>query len=203
MKRSKFMDGVSHKALTGVDMSKHDVIAGLSPAFRERVKWFGPETPSAPDGQVVRMVRLPHDEPNPTEGVFLVFVDPTKHVGPPEEIAIATVRDRWGECLNRIRPMAPDFLKVGSVVWDDLDMSSEPDWAAGLLGLKKGDVDIARALHSALIGTFISNSKKTDLEDIVVAIGNFIHALPTFSNLVVPGTWQPPYGDRTAYQLLP
>jgi hypothetical protein len=207
MKRSKFMDSVSSGALTrkeisGAEFKWHEALSRVSKEFRERAKWVGPETSSSGDDQAVRMVRLPHGEPNPTEGVSLVFVDRTKHAGPPEEIALAAVRDLWGECLNHIRPMTPDFLKVGSVVLDDLDMRSEPDWAAGLLGLKKGDANIARALNSALIGTFISNPKKTDLEDIVVAIGNFIHALPTFSKLVMPGKWQPPYGNRTAYKLL-
>jgi hypothetical protein len=207
MKRSKFMDSVSsgaliRKKITGAEFKWHEALSRLSEDFRDGITWFGPQTPIALDGQVVRMVRLPHDEPNPTEGVSIVFVDRTKHAGPPEEIALAAVRNLWGECLNHIRAMNPDFCRVGSVVWDDLDMHSEPDWVADLLGLKKGDANIARAFHAALIGTFISNPKKTDLEDIVVAIGNFIHALPTFSKLVMPGKWQPPYGDRTAYKLL-
>ena len=101
MKRSKFMDSVSsgaliRKEITGAEFKWHEALSRLSKEFRERAKWFGPETPTAPDGQVVRMVRLPHDEPNPTEGVSLVFVDRTKHAGPPEEIGVASVRDFWG-----------------------------------------------------------------------------------------------------------
>lgn len=207
MKRSKFMESVSsgaliRKKITGAEFKWHEALSRLSADFRDGITWFGPETPTAPDGQVVRMVRLPHDEPNPTEGVSLVFVDRTKHAGPPEEIGVASVRDFWEECLHHIRPMPRDFFKVGSVVWDDLNVPSKPDWVAGLLGLKKEDAAVARAFHSALVGTFVSNPKKTDVEDIVVAIGNFIHALPAFSKLVEGGKWQPPYGDRTAYKLL-
>lgn len=86
MKRRRFMESVSRmslmrKEITGDDVANHKALSGLCPDFRASTDWCGPEVPSDGEGMVVQMLRLPNDEPNPTEGVRLVFVDGTSHKG--------------------------------------------------------------------------------------------------------------------------
>ena len=101
-----------------------------------------------------------------------------------------------------LAPCLPIYSGSDRSVRDDHNVPSKPDWVAGLLGLKKEDAAVARAFHSALVGTFVSNPKKTDVEDIVVAIGNFMHALPAFSKLVEGGSGSHRTAIGTAYKLL-
>jgi hypothetical protein len=207
MKRSKFMDSVSGGVLMGQkiassDVTKHPALDGLSDEFRKSVDWQGPEVPPTGEPGILRMLRLPLDEPNPTDNVSLGFVDRANHKGDPEEIATGPVKLLLENILNHIRPMPHDCFRVGSVVWDDLDFPVTADWVAGVLGLKKPDSAIARAFQAAQLGAFISNVGPIDPEAITVAIGTFVHCYPGFRKLIDRGKWHKPYGDNTAYRLL-
>jgi hypothetical protein len=208
MKRKSFMDSVSHEALmrkeiTEKHISKHKALSGLSDEFRKSAKWLGPEVPP-PDseGMVLQMLRMPLDEPNPTDNVSLAFVDRSNHKGDPKEISPEPVKGLLDDLLNHISPMPHDCFRVGPVVLDDLQFPATADWVAGVLGLKKPDAAIARAFHSAQLGAFISNVGPIDPGAITVALGTFIHSHPAFRKLIDEGKWHKPFGDRTAYQLL-
>lgn len=207
MKRKSFMDSVSHKALMRKEISdkhigKHKALSGLSEEFRKSAKWLGPEVPP-PDseGMVLQMVRMPHDEPNPTENVSFAFADRTHHKGDPKEISLEAVEELLGNILHHIRPMDVGFYKAGAVVLNSLAFPVGAEWAADMLGLKRPNDDIARALQAALLGTFISSAGSIDPEDIITAIGTFLHSIPAFAKLLDGEEWHLPYGDRTAYRL--
>jgi hypothetical protein len=208
MKRSKFMDSVStgalmRKKITGADFKLHKALSRLSEDFRDEITWFGPKTPAAGgDGMVVAMRRLPNDEPNPTEGVTLVFVDRAAQKGDPEEVSPDRLVSFLRICLAHVRNWGLDVYKVGAAIVDDQKIAVEPEMTAELLGLKRADEKIARAHAAAIMGAFASNPETTDVETINVAIASFVHALPDFAHLLQDGTWHRPYGDRTAYQLL-
>lgn len=207
MKRRRFMGTVSGKALThreitGNDVAKHKALGGLGAEFRESTKWFGPQGPTDIDGMVMRMVRPPHDQPNPTEGVSLVIVDKASHKGKPEEISIERMAKFWKSCLRRIRRWSLDVYTAGAAICDDLEVSVSPDLTAELLGLGQADAALTRAHQAALVGAFVSNPGTTDLETVNVAIASFVHAHPAFAHLVEEEKWHRPYGDRTAYMLL-
>jgi hypothetical protein len=204
--KSRFMDGVSWDALmsreiTDNDVGRHEALSGLSDEFRKSAKWHGPEVPPSSEGKVLRMLRLPHDEPNPTENVSFAFVDRTNHKGDPE-ISVDAVNRLLEDILDHVRPMSPHFYKAGAVVFDSLSVPVIGEWAAETLGLREPNEAIARAFQSALLGAFISSVGPIDLEAITIGIGTFIHSLPGFAKLLDGGKWHLPYGDRTAYQLL-
>jgi len=151
---------------------------------------------------VVAMRRVANDEPNPTEGVTLVFVDRTKHKGDPEEISPGRLASFVRSCMDHVRKWSLDVYKVGAAILDDQKISADPEMTAELLGLKRADEKMARAHTAAILGAFVSNSETTDVETINVALASFVHAHPDFAHLLHDGAWHRPYGDRTAYQLL-
>jgi hypothetical protein len=201
------MEGVSRKVpvrskIADNEIGDHKALSGLDPDFRVNADWYGPEDPADDEGKVVSMHRLPNDEPNPTEGVRLVFADRANHKAKLEDILPDRMAEFSGLCLNYIRPLSPDFCKAGAAICDALELSVCPNLAAELLCLRQADEAIARAHQAALLGAFASNVATTDLELANVAIASFIHAHPAFANLVDEGKWHRPYGDRTAYWLL-
>jgi hypothetical protein len=207
MSRKTFMESAGPEALlrrniANSDVAKHPTLAGLGDEFRNSVKWRGPDNPPNSEGMVLRMLRLPHDEPNPTECVSFAFVDRTNHKGDPSEISPDAVKDLLRDMLHHVRPMDVGFYKAGAVVWDSLSLSVSSEWAADMLGLKKPHDAIARAYQSALFGAFISSIGPIDLEAITIAIGTFIHSLPGLAKLLNGDDWHLPYGERTAYRLL-
>ncbi|SHI13584.1 hypothetical protein [Bradyrhizobium erythrophlei] len=202
-----FMEGAGSAALMRRAIKKsqvcdHEALNGLSAEFREGAKWYGPETPADSEGMVVGMVRLPNDEPNPTEGTSLVFVDRRNHRGKPEEISLESMGQFWTASLDYIRAMPIEWYKAGAVIWDDLKFSVGSDWTAGMLGLRQADEATGRAYQAALVSAVTTNVGTTDLETVHVALATFIHAHPAFANVVDEAKWHLPYGDSTAYRLL-
>lgn len=207
MTRKKLMDSASHAALVhreikNNEVAKHKALSGLGDDFRKSANWLGPEVPpSDSEAMVLQMVRMPHDELNPTENVSFAFADRTHHKGDPNEISLEAVKELLGNILHHIRPMDVGFYKAGAVVLNSLAFPVGGEWAADMLCLKRPNDDIARALQAALLGTFISSVGSIDPEDIITAIGTFLHSIPAFAKLLDGEEWHLPYGDRTAYRL--
>ena len=207
MKRKRFMGGASERALlrkeiTDTEMAKHKALSRLSDEFRESITWSGPEVPVDRDDGEVQMLRMPNDEPNPTDGASLVFADRMTYRGKPEEISQEWMARFWELCLDHIRPLTLDFCKAGAVIWDDLDFKVPPECTTRLLGLKQADAAITRAHQAALLNVFVSSVGPTDLEAINAAIAAFVHACPAFHHLTEEGAWHKPFGNRTAYRLV-
>src|SRR5665213_2645962 len=163
MKRSNFMDSVSsgaliRKEITGAEIKWHEALSGLDADFRDGITWFGPKTPAV-DGKemVVSMVRLPNDEPNPTEGVKLVFVDAASHKGDPDDVSPGRLAGFVQSCLAYVRNWGLDVFKVGVAIVDDQNITVDPEVSAELLGLKRADKKIARAHAAAIMGAVASN----------------------------------------------
>lgn len=205
--RKQFLEGVSGKALglkqiVDGNTDGHTALGVLIEKFRVSAKWYGPEIPTDSEGMVVRMLRLPNEEPSPTEGVSLAFVDRRRHNGTPDEISLESIGEFWTANLDYIRPMPIDWFKAGAVIWDDMGLSVGADWTAEMMGLKQANEAITRAHQAALLSAVVTSAGPTDLEAVHIALATFVHTHPAFAHAVHEAEWHLPYGDCTAYRIL-
>jgi hypothetical protein len=103
--------------------------------------------------------------------------------------------------INRVRPSPPDWYRAGAVIRDHLQLEIDPGRVAEMLGLDLADEDTARAVLSALLGTFATSLDGIDLEPLVFALATFIRAHPRFADLTIKDEWHLPFGPNTAYAL--
>jgi hypothetical protein len=207
MKSRHFMEGTSSAALmrgeiADNEVGAHGALSGLSSEFRNSAKWYGPRAPADSEGMVMRMLRLPNEEPNPTRNTSLSFVDSRRHTGPAEEISTDSLGQFWTACLKYIRPMPIEWYKAGPVIWKHLQFSVGSEWTNVMLRLKRSDDAMERAHQAALMSAWATNFGTIDLEAVHVALATFIHAHPAFAKQIEKAKWHLPYGDDTAYRLL-
>jgi hypothetical protein len=207
MKRRRFMEGLSlaalmHRELPENEIGAHEALTSLSADFRDSAKWYGPQTAANSEGMVMRMLRLPNDDPNPTQDTSLTFVDRSKYSGPADAISDDSMEQFWGACLRYIRPMPIDWYKAGAVIWNHLQFSVGSEWMTAMLCLKRSDDAMERAYQAALMSAWATNVGTVELETVHVALATFIHTHPVFAQQIEKAKWHLPYGDDTAYKLL-
>lgn len=206
MKRSDFMNSVSEPSarqeIAEDKISEHKPLSALSEDFRKDVKWFGPDAPSDSDDSILQIIRLPDNEPNPTEECSIGFVDRQTYKGPPERISPEAHSEVWESILNQVRPPPLEIYKAGSVVWDHLQLPDEADWVSEVLGLRRIDRSTTRAYRAALMAAVMTKSGAVDIDTIHVALATFIHASSRFMGRVKKVKWHLPFGPSTAVLLM-
>jgi hypothetical protein len=91
-----------------------------------------------------------------------------------------------------------DLYGMGSSVLDCHKVEQSNHWTAEVLGLKRADSDITRALLSALLGTAATTISPVHLETALFGIGSFIHAYPRFAK-ILERRYKRPFGEHTDY----
>ncbi|NLS69351.1 hypothetical protein E3H11_10550 [Bradyrhizobium brasilense] len=185
--------------LAGEDhSSRRASFVGLSNKFRDSAAWHGPVEDLKGD-EAVAMLRLPNEEPDPSESKVVIALNRRTTTEPASEISPEVMERFWESCLNRLQPTALDWLKAGGTMWDHLKLELAPEWTAELLGLEKVDADIERASQAALFGALATRVSPVDLDTVLYALGIFIHTHPFFADAVRKGVWHLPYGEDTVY----
>jgi hypothetical protein len=154
-----------------------------------------------PTCEATAIPRPPYNSPDFSDGMLMIAIDRRTITVPEVELLDHAVKVHMGALIGRLAPMTTDDFKMGQVIANELNLGVPLDWFAKILGLKGVDRNLKMALEASLSGTLATRIAPFDLEAILLALGNFIHAHPYFSKITKEGEWKPPYGEHTAYQM--
>ena len=181
---------------------------GLSTPFLEEIiQWQAPTSNRAlidgnPEEIYVQMKRdFNRDSLDKRLNCFVAY-NRDLYAGPEVKIDPELSQAYWDQRLGETWQVAPDFVKSGPNIWDNLGLKSDPKACEFFLHMKEHDEDVSRAFHAALFSAVNTSSFPADWEGIILAIATFIHAHPAFAHLVSDGHFHQPFGEKTGWRLL-
>lgn len=107
----------------------------------------------------------------------------------------------WMGQLLTVGIVAEDDIKAGAAMWDQLNLNIPLQLTEKLLLLKNVDEETARAVQSALIGTFNSSFNPADLEAAMYTLSTFLNVHPSFSHMAAAPESIDPFHGSTTYEL--